>query len=286
MPDFCKTAALAFLISATSQALAINILQVGDSHTEGHYGTFMKQFLENPGSVCDVPSQNNQVSLYGLGSSSPRHWGDSRRRNGEGAWFCSRSQVRQHITGQSSRTIPASDICQQGKSPFASVYDSTNPDLVVFTFSHNSMFLRNNQRALNTYIHRQLDILSNDTECIYITDPPAPRFDRNHVEGIEDAFVRSIQEWNQERASQGKTTCAIVEGMTAHTETQFNAHRNYLKSDRWHLTETGAQFFANDVGQRICQSYMDRFSTGGSNSGVFETEGGYVEPKGWDDGHN
>ena len=156
MLNLCKTVALAFLISATSQALAINILQVGDSHTEGHYGTFMKQFLENPGSVCDVPSQNNQVSLFAMGSSSPRHWTDAnwqtrwtRNSKGErvrrnlGDWFCDRN-LRQHNTGSSTRDVPAENYCQPGESPMQSIYNEVNPDLVVMTFSHNSIFLRNN----------------------------------------------------------------------------------------------------------------------------------------------
>lgn len=294
MSKFLKGFILIVCATTIPSSPAIEILQIGDSHSAGYYGTFMKSFLENPGSVCDVPSQNNNVTLNAMGWSSPRHWMDTRNRNGLGRWFCGpegRSDqpqpLRQFPTGGRDITgYGKSDLCRQnGQSPFQNAIANTNPDLVVMTFSHNSLFYADdgNQRGLTANVHTLLNQLPENSECIFITDPPAPRFGNNssgndRIEVLQTYFRNAVESWNQQRAASGKTTCAFVPGLTAHTKTQFNANPGYLNSDRWHMTERGARFFTNDVGQRICQSYMDRF-----NSGYGPTPGGgFEEPKQWE----
>ncbi|MEO0336728.1 MAG: SGNH/GDSL hydrolase family protein, partial [Pseudomonadota bacterium] len=225
----------------------LDVLLIGDSQSEGNYGTFLRELLNDlsagPGACDGVASQANNVSLYAVGSSSPRHWVDTGRNPDFAGWFCTSSrQMRMHLPAQRTQSIPTSRICQEGRSPFQNLIQQTDPDVVVMTFGVNSIGFRGTVRER---VKTMLGQIPPDKPCLFIASPPSVL--PNH-QATEDQIAQALREFNAERRSQGLGTCGFVPGRSATNVNRFEANRNtYLTRDGYHLRDAGARYFAGYV---------------------------------------
>ncbi|NQZ00495.1 MAG: SGNH/GDSL hydrolase family protein [Bdellovibrionales bacterium] len=243
----------------------LDVLLLGDSQTEGQYGTYLRNLLSDlsrgPGACEGITSQTNDVSLYAVGSSSPRHWNDTGRRDGRGSWFCSSSRrMRMHLPGQSSQEVRANRLCEDGRSPFQGLIRQTDPDVVVMTFGVNSIGFRSTVRER---VETMLSQLPPNMPCLFVASPPSVL--GNH-QATEDQIAQALQNFNATRTANGQETCAFIPGRTATNVNRFEANRGrYLAGDGYHLQEEGAQYFANYVASEICANHLHRFSPAGTD---------------------
>ena len=197
------------------------VLFVGDSQTAGSLGELVHDHLKN-----HLPAESFEV--YGVGSSSPRHWGKERKSK-DGQWLCKR-------TGRynASYEIPLKrKLCSgtEDQSIFSHI-NRFRSNLVVFQFLGNSVGFSESQ--INKNINELLNSLGNQ-DCLFITSPPHyfELEEKNKVRHeTENYFIKAIG-----------SRCKVIRGMSEENLKVFQYQRNYYLNDKIHLSQAGAQAF-------------------------------------------
>ncbi|GAB4020492.1 MAG: hypothetical protein Fur0010_23080 [Bdellovibrio sp.] len=197
------------------------ILFIGDSQTAGNLGKYTYQHLSNQFS-------DSEIELYGIGSSSPRHWASTTAAK-EGQWLCSQNG---RINGKTD--IPVRErLCQGPENQSIYAYlNRKKSDYVIFQFLGNSMGF--SKEHITEKINLLLAELGNQ-ECLFITSPPFfyELEEKNQLrKTTEDYFIQAIG-----------NRCKVFAGMSRENFEVFaKDKKNYLK-DRIHLSEQGAENF-------------------------------------------
>lgn len=198
-----------------------NILFIGDSQTEGYLGEIVYNYLKKSPYV-------KNVNVYGVGSSSPRHWQQNITTK-YSKWL----QKRTARLNDGRYKMNGAMKPNSNQSLFMTLNQRHNPDLVVFQFLGNSMmmsknFIINNVRGL-------LSQLKDSQECIYISSPP---------------YYMDMPEKNQKRAETQEyfleaigSRCRVLKGINEDSLRNFATKREYFIKDKIHLTRDGAQEF-------------------------------------------
>lgn len=199
-----------------------SVLYIGDSQSEGYLGGLVYKHLKDISKVQDI-------RLFGIGSSSPRHWGDPRSSKNS-MWLCKRSGRM----NDKSR-IPMNDkICAgtEGESSF-SFLNKTKSDLVIFQFLGNSMGF--NETYIQNKIENLLSALNQEQECLFITSPP---------------YYKSLKEKNKLRSKTQEfflsaigSRCRVVKGVSEETLATYAKQRDNYLGDKIHLSKKGANEF-------------------------------------------
>ena len=202
-----------------------SVLYIGDSQSAGHLGRYVFDHLSKTFDAKDI-------QVYGIGSSSPRHWGDpGNTKNGE--WICKR-------TGRFNTEfeIPLKDkICSENKDKSAFHHVNKNkPDLVIFQFLGNSMGFS------GSYIKEKVKQLLDEIQgqdCIFITSPP---------------YYKDLEEKNKIRVETEKhfkdaigERCQFVQGMSEENLATFLLERDHYVGDKIHLSKKGAGVFFEQI---------------------------------------
>lgn len=201
------------------------VLYIGDSQSAGHLGRFaFNHFKEK--------FEEKNIHVYGISSSSPRHWGDpGTSKNGK--WICER---KGRYNNQFN--IPLKEkVCSGDKNHSAFHHiNKVNPDLVVFQFLGNSMGFNGG------YIKKkveQLFVEIGNTDCVFITSPP---------------YYHELKEKNKLRLETEKhfidaigSRCEIVKGMNEENMRTFLLDRDHYVGDRIHLSKKGASVFFEQI---------------------------------------
>ena len=201
-----------------------SVLFIGDSQTEGYLGEMTYDFLMDDKRV-------GKIALYGVGSSSPRHWADARgSKNSE--WLCQRkarynNQLRVNLT---------QNLCPPNKE--GSIFQHLNekkPELVVFQFLGNSMGF--SESYINDKVQMLFAKMEDHQRCLFITSPPY------YKELVEKNKLRlKTQDYIAKAAG---SRCKIILGYTNTSYPKFAMERDNYLSDRIHLSKKGALLFFN-----------------------------------------
>ncbi|PIP94440.1 MAG: hypothetical protein COW00_16560 [Bdellovibrio sp. CG12_big_fil_rev_8_21_14_0_65_39_13] len=197
------------------------VLFVGDSQTAGALGELVHEHLKN-----HLPVESFEV--YGIGSSSPRHWGKARNSK-DGQWLCNRKGRY-----NASYEIPLKKkLCKgpEDQSIFSYI-NRFNSNLVVFQFLGNSVGFSESQIKKN--INELLSSLGNQ-DCLFITSPP------HYIELEEKNKVRLETEKYFLNAIGSR--CRVIRGMSEENLKFFQYQRDYYLNDKIHLSKIGAQVF-------------------------------------------
>lgn len=202
-----------------------SVLYIGDSQSAGYLGRYVYDHL--------VESfDKDKIQVYGIGSSSPRHWGDpGTSKNGK--WLCKRSgRFNTNFNIPLNERLCAGD---ENKSAFHFV-NRSKPDLVVFQFLGNSMGFN------GAYIKKKVKQLLDEIEgqdCIFITSPP---------------YYKDLAEKNKLRIETEKhfkeavgNRCQFVQGMSEENLATFLLERDHYVGDKIHLSKKGAKVFFEQV---------------------------------------
>ncbi len=199
-----------------------SILYIGDSQSEGYLGGMVFEHL-------DKISKVKKINLYGVGSSSPRHWGD-KRSSKNSKWLCKRKGRK----NSSSRVPMKGEIClsTNGESAFGYL-NRDKPGLVIFQFLGNSMGF--NQNYISEKVGNLLGALTDEQQCLFITSPPYYKdlVEKNKLRvETQEFFIGAIG-----------SRCKVVKGVTKESlQTYAHDRDNYL-GDRIHLSKKGASEF-------------------------------------------
>jgi hypothetical protein len=202
-----------------------SVLYIGDSQSAGHLGRFVFDHLSKS-------FEKKDIQVYGIGSSSPRHWGDPGTSK-NGRWLCKRSG-----RFNSYFNIPLNEkLCSgdENKSAFHHV-NRKKPDLVIFQFLGNSMGFN------GSYIKKRVKQLLDEIEgqdCIFITSPP---------------YYKDLAEKNKLRIETEKhfkdavgERCQFVQGMSEENLSTFLLESDHYVGDKIHLSKKGASVFFEQV---------------------------------------
>lgn len=210
-------------IQAERNPSSVNsVLYIGDSQSEGYLGGMVYRHLNEVSKV-------KNIRLFGIGSSSPRHWGDSRDSKNS-KWLCKRSGRK----NDRSRVPMKDEICAgiNNESAFSFLNAKKN-DFVVFQFLGNSMGF--NENYINEKIGNLLNDLGNEQQCLFITSPPYFKdlVERNELrQKTQDFFLKAIG-----------SRCKVVKGITDLTLQTYARERDNYLGDRIHLSKKGAATF-------------------------------------------
>ena len=228
--NYLLTCLIVFSISSCSVGFRApssrpSVLYIGDSQSAGYLGGIIHQHLLKN-------FQERDIFLYGIGSSSPRHWSATKDEK-SGKWLCSR---KGRFNG--SKGIPLNEkICRGEKENMIYSYLNRNKtDYVIFQFLGNSMGF--NGPFIKEKVTKLLNDLGNQ-DCLFITSPPYYHElkDKNILrKQTEEHFLAAIQD-----------RCRVVKGMTDENLKGFaNDRENYL-GDKIHLSSKGADEFFKQI---------------------------------------
>ena len=134
---FMKKLVLSLLLTSILSPICFSkessVLYIGDSQSAGHLGRNVYKHLNKT-------FEGNNIELFGISSSSPRHWG-AIKTSKNGVWICDR--VGRHNL---SYEIPLfTNICigEDDQSAFGYL-NSFKPEYVIFQFLGNSAALDKN----------------------------------------------------------------------------------------------------------------------------------------------
>lgn len=207
-----------------SSAMASSVLFLGDSQSHGPFGRHMyKFFLEN--------ASLENVHVYGVGSSSPRHWISSKEQR-DGKWLCKR---KGRFNSSQSASIKK-HICKKSKpreSAFKYLVRTTSPNWVVFQFLGNSTGF--SKEFIQKRLKEVMQALPEKSRCAFITSPP-------HYISKEKANVKRerVQGYFAEVISE---RCLFIPGVTQETLQGFAANSKNFWPDKMHMSELGAKRF-------------------------------------------
>jgi hypothetical protein len=214
-----------FLTNISIASANDSILYIGDSQSAGHLGPIIHSYLKEKN-----PNQN--IKLFGISSSSPRHWADNIDSK-NGSWLCSK---KGRFNDQFNISLE-DKICKGEPTHSAFHYlNKDRPDYVIFQFLGNSIGF--NENFINKKIKTLLAELKNQN-CLFITSPPyyADLEDRNLIRlKTESFFIKAIG-----------SRCEIVRGMTRTNMDKFSTRREYYGADKVHLTKLGADTFFQQI---------------------------------------
>ena len=213
--------------TSNSIKTAERILYIGDSISAGPLGGLIYRHLKSR--VGDEGS----VKLYGVVSSSPRHWAPVKKSKGA-KWLCKQK-------GRRNNTYPTSvskDICPKRRkhSPLTHLMKKNDPTLVIFQFLGNSMGMSEASIAKNV---TSLIDQSSQARCIFITSPP---------------YHQSIDSQNEKRFNTAQrflkaisSHCEIFNGMSLNRLENFKKNRDHYAGDKKHLSQKGAMVFFEEL---------------------------------------
>ena len=211
---------LFFFVINLSSASANQVLSIGDSQSAGYLGQIIYEALESNGHGADV---------YGVSSSSPRHWG-SPGDSWNGRWLCNR-------TGRHNQSfeIPLKDkICRPNKkkASLQILLEGKNYSQVIVQFLGNSAHL--SKKDIVNNLNQLLDIVGK-RNCLFVTSPP--HFARSNGTNIkrkqvEEIFVSTIG-----------NRCKISLGMSGSEMEKFSKDPSNYIEDKVHLSKKGARLF-------------------------------------------
>jgi hypothetical protein len=204
-----------------------SLLWIGDSQTAGSLGKlFYDHYIES--------KDYNQVHVYGVPSSSPRHWSSVSWKK-SGSWLC--NMKGRH---NNKHWIPLKkEICPSDpdQSIYAHLIEKHRPSHVVFQFLGNSM--GRSKTFITEKVGALLSSLSEDQHCTFITSPPYYKtlVERNELRAkTQEYFLDAIKE-----------RCDLVVGVTDETMKSFATQRSYFAKDKIHLSKEGAKVFYNYI---------------------------------------
>lgn len=203
------------------------ILYIGDSFSAGYLGGYVYEHLKQK------VGTNGDVNLYGVVSSSPRHWAPV--KNSQGAkWLC-RQEGRKNA---SYPTNVKKSICPKRRknSPISHLMQAHNPHTVIFQFLGNSMGM--SERGIINNVTNLIDQIDG-AKCYFILSPPYHQsIDSQNAKRklTSERFIKAIA---------GR--CEIYNGMDEANLPQFKAERDHYAGDKKHLSRTGARVFFNDL---------------------------------------
>ena len=159
----------------------LNILYLGDSQSAVYpYGQHIDAFLKRPVCKEGVFSQkpNRKVNFFAKSGTSPRHW-TSKPGSKNREYLCAGSVTQRNQYSKRLRLVDEKDkpFCN-AKSPLDSIIKQTKPDLVVATFSANSINYVKKEEEEANYPRARKEIrdflarLPKDKPCVLITNPP------------------------------------------------------------------------------------------------------------------
>lgn len=214
------------------------VLHIGDSQSEGYLGRVLHNHYNK-----EFKKEN--IRVYGVASSSPRHWANLRNTD-FGSWLC---QVR---TGRFNLKIYkdiSKKICDGSFKQSAFEYvNQHKPDVVTFQFLGNSM--NRDYAEVRGNVRKLLGQLGREQRCIFITSSPHYVFFKESNKGrveLEREYIKAIGD-----------RCEIAKGMEEKNLERFSTTaRNYGKmrkrsldgkkveipGDGKHLSLTGAKTF-------------------------------------------
>jgi hypothetical protein len=198
-----------------------SVLYIGDSQSAGHLGRHIFDHLSKS-------FEDKDIQIYGVGSSSPRHWADpGMSKNGQ--WLCKRSG-----RFNTQFNIPLKDkICSENKEYSAFQYiNRKKPDLVIFQFLGNSMGFNGNY--IKKKVKRLLEEIDGQ-DCIFITSPPY------YKELTEKNKLRVETERHFKNAVGER--CQFIQGMSEENLSSFLLERDHYVGDKIHLSKQGARVF-------------------------------------------
>jgi hypothetical protein len=199
-----------------------SVLWIGDSQTHFSLGEHVYPKLISKFGL-------SEVSLYGVGGSSPRHWGQPRSIASENFdWLCDQSRMGR--VNEKGNILIESKICRGPGNitmPIGfSVMDKVNhskPDLVVFQFLGNSMGLIS--EAIRRNVSQLLKSLDFRQECIFVSSPPFHKDleDRNQLRAQTEMYL----------ADAVGNRCKFIYGMRVATLMRYE--RSFYNEDKVHL---------------------------------------------------
>ena len=218
-----------FFTSICTSSASESILYIGDSQSAGHLGSYVHSHLKEK-------NPHKTIKVFGIASSSPRHWSDSIDSK-NGSWLCQR---KGRFNDQFNISLNKK-ICsgQSDKSAFHYL-NKERPDLVIFQFLGNSMGFN------ESYIHKKVKELLSELKnqsCLFITSPPyyVDLQERNILRlKTESYFIKAIG-----------ARCDIVKGMSQQNMDDFRHKRAYFAADKVHLSKLGAEVFFQQIKLKI-----------------------------------
>lgn len=217
-------------LSSRKPSSTQSVLYIGDSQSEGYLGGIIYEHLKK---VSQVP----KIKLIGVGSSSPRHWGDNRSSKNS-KWLCKRSGRLNNKSAVKMKKV----ICDYSdQKPIFTKLNENNPDLVIFQFLGNSMGF--NESYISKKIGNLLGALADSQQCLFITSPPYYKdlVEKNKLRiKTQDYFVKAIG-----------NRCTIIKGVTEETLKDYAFKRENFLGDRIHLSKKGALAFFDMIKQDL-----------------------------------
>ncbi|MBK24637.1 MAG: hypothetical protein CME70_11635 [Halobacteriovorax sp.] len=199
-----------------------SVLYIGDSQSEGFLGGMVYKHLKESSKI-------EEVRLYGVGSSSPRHWGDERDSKNS-KWLCKRNGRK----NDSSRVPMKNEVCLSTNGDSAFKYlNRKKPQLVIFQFLGNSMGF--NENYISKKVGNLLGALSDEQQCLFITSPPYYKdlIEKNKLRvETQEYFLKAIG-----------SRCKVLKGVTEESLATYAHDRENYLGDRIHLSKKGASEF-------------------------------------------
>jgi hypothetical protein len=217
------------------------ILYIGDSQSAGFLGGLVFHELSNR-------FKEEHINVYGVGSSSPRHWADSIKGK-SGKWLC--DSKRRGRFNKNYQIDLKSRICNvKGNESIYGSLNSKKPDYVVFQFLGNSMNQSN--KSIDRNIKSLLGNLGNQ-ECLFVTSPPFYHGDVNpnktNLSKVEKKYISLIEKNKHRLVTENRIInavdgrCTIVRGMIGNDMIKFSHDRENYAGDAIHLSRKGAANF-------------------------------------------
>lgn len=206
-----------------------SILHIGDSQTRGPFGKFIYQYLKE---------KSDNVNVYGVSSSSPRHWvAPTYEMN----WLCKQNS-RHNENATKSMKKNVCSIKKQTTNGFAEVLKRHSPDIVFFQFLGNSM--QRSRKQILTSLKQLLSMLNKRQKCVFITSPPYYKdlVERNKLRGeTHRHFLDGI----------GKR-CRVVQGfhMPGYADRYdyfYTVKNGKTRGDGMHFNAKGAQAYMDYI---------------------------------------
>jgi lysophospholipase L1-like esterase len=203
------------------------ILYIGDSISAGPLGSLIYEHLSAR------VGEKGSVNLYGVVSSSPRHWAPAKKSKGA-KWLCKQK-------GRKNSKYPTSvtkDICPRRRSvsPIRHLAKKNEPTLVIFQFLGNSMGM--SESSIKRNVTSLIDQVPG-AKCIFITSPP-------YHQSINSQNTKRLQTANRFLKAVDNR-CEVFNGMAKERLEKFRENRDYYAGDKKHLSKKGAAVFFNEL---------------------------------------
>ncbi len=244
------------------EAYAANILVLGDSQSEGPFGTELFLILEKSPFECSGEPKAHKVNFYATSSSSPRHWGAQAGKS-NAKWLCKR-KWRHQASGETQTKTRHKEDCKIAKKANISMaqylVDKHNPDKIIFQFLGNTRWWMNRalklgEKGAKAYMKKfvgpyikDLTAPTLEKECLFIISNP------NHISQVQRNRVRvELSKAFQYLLAEHAPHCKIIDGMDLQMQEELAPIRAHFRSDRNHLSSLGAKVFSSFVESQLCE---------------------------------